>query len=340
MFMAPWRTFTHEGENPMRRRDFVGLVGGAAAWPLAAAAQQGIPVIGYLDAGGPDGAGTILAGLRKGLSQMGYVEGRNIAIEYRWANNQPTRIPGLVTELVHLRVNVVVTPNLIPALQAKATTTTLPIVFMTGSDPVGTGLVASLNRPGGNVTGVTDIAGDLGTKKVGLLHELLPRATRFAVLADPIIPLGKSLPEEVRAAAASLGLQVRNYTATDNREIDSAFVSLVQDRAEAVLVAPAAIFQPRRAQLSALTVLNRLPAIYPWREFIDVGGLMSYGANWTEVSRQVGLYTGRILKGEKPADLPVMQPTKFEFVINLQTARTLGIEVPPTLLAIADEVIE
>jgi putative tryptophan/tyrosine transport system substrate-binding protein len=325
----------------VRRREFIAGLGGAAVWPVVAHAQQnGMPVIGYLDAGAPDGAGAMLAGLRKGLSQMGYVEGRNIAIEYRWANNQPARIPGLAAELVHLRVNVLVAANLNPALQAKATTTTLPIVFMTGSDPVGTGLVASLNRPGGNVTGITTIAGDLGTKQVGLLHELLPRATRFAVLADPIIPLGKSLPEEVRAAAASIGLQVGSYTATDNREIDSAFVSLLQDRAEAVLVAPAALFQTRRAQLSTLAVLNRLPAIYPWREFIDVGGLMSYGASWTDQSRQVGLYTGRILKGEKPADLPVMQPTKFEFVINLQTARTLGIEVPPTLLAIADEVIE
>jgi putative ABC transport system substrate-binding protein len=325
----------------MRRREFVGLIGGAAAWPLTARAQQsGIPVIGYLDAGAPDGAGPMLAGLRKGLSQMGYVEGRNITIEYRWANNQPSGIPALASELVHLRVDVLVAANLNPALQAKAATTTLPIVFMTGSDPVGTGLVASLNRPGGNVTGVTNIGGDLGTKQVGLLHELLPRATRFAVLVDPIIPLGKSLPEEVRAAAAGVGLQIGNYAATDNREIDSAFVNLAQDRAEAILVAPAALFQTRRTQLTTLAALNRLPTIYPWREFIDVGGLMSYGASYTDQSRQVGLYTGRILKGEKPADLPVMQPTKFEFVINLQTARTLGIEVPPTLLALADEVIE
>jgi putative tryptophan/tyrosine transport system substrate-binding protein len=225
-------------------------------------------------------------------------------------------------------------------LTATLRASTTPIVFMTGSDPVGTGLVASLNRPGGNVTGVTNIGGDLGTKQVGLLHELLPRATRFAVLVDPIIPLAKSLPDEVRAAAAGIGLQGVSYSATNNREIDAAFVSLVQDRAEAVLVAPAALFQTRRAQLSALAVLNRLPAIYPWREFIDVGGLMSYGASWTDQSRKVGLYVGRILKGEKPADLPVMLPTKFEFVINLQTARTLGIEVPPTLLVIADEVIE
>jgi putative tryptophan/tyrosine transport system substrate-binding protein len=325
----------------MKRREFIAGLGGAAAWPLVAHAQQsGIPVIGYLDAGAADGAGAMLAGLRKGLSQMGYVEGRNIAIEYCWANNQPARLGGLAAELVHLRVNVLVAANLNPALEAKATNTTLPIVFMTGSDPVETGLVTSLNRPGGNVTGVTNIGGDLGTKQVGLLHELLPRATHFAVLVDPIIPLAKSLPEAVRAAAAGVGLQVGSYTATDSREIDSAFVRLVQDRAEAVLVAPAALFQTRRAQLSTLAVLNRLPTIYPWREFIDVGGLMSYGASWTEQSRQVGLYTGRILKGEKPANLPVMQPTKFEFVINLQTARTLGIEVPPTLLAIADEVIE
>jgi putative tryptophan/tyrosine transport system substrate-binding protein len=325
----------------MRRREFIGALTSAAAWSVMAHAQQsGVPVIGYLDAGTADGARAMLAGLRKGLSQMGYIEGRNITIEYRWADTELARIPELVAELVHLRVNVVVTPNMLVALQAKATTTTLPILVMTGSDPVGTGLVASLNRPGGNVTGVTSIAGDLGTKQVGLLHELLPRATRLAILVNPDIPVAKSLPDDVRAAAASVGLQVGSYTATDSREIDSAFVRLMQDRAEAVLVAPAALFQTRRAQLSTLAVLNRLPTIYPWREFIDVGGLMSYGASWTEQSRQVGLYTGRILKGEKPADLPVMQPTKFEFVINLQTARTLGIEVPPTLLAIADEVIE
>jgi putative tryptophan/tyrosine transport system substrate-binding protein len=323
-----------------RRREFIAGIS-AAAWPLTARAQQAaVPVIGYLDAGAPDGAVAQLAGFRKGLRQMGYVEGRNVAIEYRSANNQPARIPALAAELVLLPVDVLVAANLNPALHAKAATTTIPIVFMTGSDPVGTGLVASLNRPGGNVSGVTNIGGELGNKQFGLLHELLPRATRFAVLVDPIIPLGKSLPEEVRLAAADKGLQVVSYTARDDREIDAAFVSLVQDRAEAVLVAPATLFQTYRAQLSTLAVLHRLPAIYPWREFVDVGGLMSYGASWTDQSRQLGLYTGRILKGEKPANLPVMQPTKFEFVINLQTARTLGIEVPPALLAVADEVIE
>jgi putative ABC transport system substrate-binding protein len=297
-------------------------------------------VIGYLGAGTPDVAMVQLATFRKGLSEMGYSEGRNVAIEYRWANNQPARIPGLAAELVRLRVNVLVAAALNAALQAKAATTTIPIVFSTGSDPVGTGLVASLNRPGGNVTGVTDIGGELGTKQLGLLRELLPRARRFAVLVDPIIPLAKSLPEEVQAAAAGVGLQVESYAARDNREIDLAFASLVQDRAEAFLVAPAALFQTRRAQLSTLAVLHRLPAIYPWRDFIEVGGLMSYGASRMDQMRQVGLYTGRILKGEKPSDLPVMQPTKFEFIINLQTAKLLGLTVPPGLLAIADEVIE
>jgi putative ABC transport system substrate-binding protein len=328
----------------MIRREFlpITLLGGAAAaWPLAARAQQLVmPVVGYLDAGTSEVAAAQLATFRKGLSEMGYVEGRSVAIQYRWADNQPARIPELAAELVRLRVNVLVAAALHPALQAQAATTTIPIVFSTGSDPVGTGLVASLNRPGGNVTGVTDIGGELGTKQLGLLRELLPRAKRFAVLVDPIIPLAKSLPEEVQEAAATVGLQVESYSARDRREIDGAFASMVQDRAEALLVAPAVLFQTRRAQLSTLAVHHRLPAIYPWREFIEVGGLMSYGASRIDQLRQVGIYTGRILKGEKPADLPVMQPTKFEFVINLQTARTLGIEVPPTLLALADEVIE
>jgi putative tryptophan/tyrosine transport system substrate-binding protein len=296
--------------------------------------------VGYLDSFAPEASAQFVATFRQGLSEMGYVEGRNVAIEYRTSLRQPGRAEELAAELVRHRVSVIVASTLNAALAAKAATTTIPIVFNAVGDPVETGLVASLNRPGGNVTGVTTIGGGLGAKRLGLLHDLVPRAAQLALLVDPRTPSAKLITAETQAAVTAIGRQVEAFGASTNREIDTAFASLVQKGTEALVVSESALFESRRAQLTTLAALHRLPAIYPLREYLEVGGLMSYGANWTDQLRQVGIYTGRILKGEKPADLPVMRPTKFEFVINLQTARTLGIEVPPSLLAIADEVIE
>jgi putative ABC transport system substrate-binding protein len=332
---------TQGGEAILKRRDFITLVGGAAAaWPVAARAQQsGLPVVGYLSASVPEAVANQVAAFRKGLSEAGYVEGRNVAIEYRWGNNQ-RRSPEFMAELVLRRVSVIVADTLNGALAAKAATTTIPIVFNANGDPVATGLVASFKRPGGNVTGVSSLSGELGAKRLGLLHELVPRATRIAVLVNPATTFANPTIAEAQAAAAAIGVQIEAFTASTNREIDAASASLLQWRAEALVVAQAALFENRRVQLTTLAAHRSVPAIYCVREFVEAGGLMSYGANWADQFRQVGLYTGRILKGEKPADLPVMQPTKFEFVINLQTARTLGIEVPPKLLALADEVVE
>jgi putative ABC transport system substrate-binding protein len=335
--------------SSLQRREFITLLGGAAAaWPLAARAQQStMPVIGFLHIGSREPFADRLAGFHKGLSETGFVEGRNVAIEYRWANDDDGRVPDLVADLVRRRVAVIVsTGSAAVALALKAATTTIPIVFTNGAlDPVQTGLVASFNRPGGNVTGVTSISGELMPKQLGLLHELLPGAARFAVLfvtptsliADKQVA---SLIADMQAAAATIGGQIEVLTAGNNREIDTAFLSLVPKRVDALLVGPGVLFSDRRVQLATLAAHHRVPAIYSRREHPEAGGLMSYGASLTDRLRQTGIYTGRILKGEKPADLPVMRPTKFQFVINLQTARTLGIEVPPTLLALADEVIE
>jgi putative tryptophan/tyrosine transport system substrate-binding protein len=325
------------------RREFTTLLGGAiAAWPLAARAQQpAIPVVGYLYSGSPEPTAHYIAAFRKGLSETGYVEGRNVAIEYRFAHNEIDRLPELASDLVRRRVAVIATPGgPYAVLAAKAATTTIPIVFSTGGDPVQSGLVASFNRPGGNVTGVASMNVELGAKRLGLLHELLPGAARFAVLVDPTSPAAESITTDAQAAASAVGRQIEVLTAGTNREIDTAFASLVQKRADAVLVGPHPLFNNRRVQIVTLAARHAVPTIYTNREFAEVGGLMSYGASQTDQFRQVGIYTGRILKGEKPADLPVMQPTRFEFVINLQTARTLGITVAATLLALADEVIE
>jgi putative tryptophan/tyrosine transport system substrate-binding protein len=325
----------------MRRREFIAGLGIAATWPLAGRAQQpAMPVVGWLDAYTPELSANYLAAFRKGLSEMGYVEGRNVAIESRSTMNQNDRVPELVAEIVRRRVAVIVAAAGNPAVEAKAKTSTIPMVFATSADPVALGLVASFNRPGGSVTGFSSLGVELGPKRLGLLHELVPRAARFALLVDPIVPSAKSIIEETQAAAVTIGVQIEVFTASTNREIDSAFATLAQKGTEALVVAQAALFDSRRAQLITLAAYHRLPAIYGVREFVPIGGLMSYGTNWVELYRQVGIYTGRILKGEKPADLPVIQPTTFQLVINLQTARTLGIEVPPTLLAIADEVIE
>jgi putative tryptophan/tyrosine transport system substrate-binding protein len=327
----------------MRRREFIALLGGAAApWPITARAQQPrMPVVGFLHSLSPESVSNRVAAFRKGLSEAGYVEGRNVAIEYRWGQDDNARLPELAAELVRRGVTVIATPGSLPAtLAAKAATTTIPIVFETASDPVQAGLVLSLNRPGGNVTGIASMNVELGAKRLGLLHELLPRAARFAVLVNPNETHAEIVIRDTRAAAATIGRQIEAFFASTNREIDTAFASLVQKRCDAVLVSPHPIFTNRRAQLVTLAAHHRMPAIYSAREYAEIGGLMTYGTSLTEAYRQTGIYTGRVLKGEKPADLPVMQPTKFEFVINLQTAKLHGIEVPPGLLAIADEVIE
>jgi len=349
--------------NSIRRRDVITLAAGAAtAWPLAARAQEPrLPVIGYLDAGAPETSANFQAAFRKGLSETGYVEDRNVTIEYRFAKNDFDRLPQLAVDLIRRGVAVIAAASLGPALEAKAATPTIPIVFTTGSDPIQFGLVTSLNRPGGNVTGINSFGFDLGPKRLQLLRDLLPGASHFAVLYTGVLtdryntlppcqqlrPIGIDpgrceSPEimDLRAAAADSGRPIRVVTATTDREIDAAFASLVQEGIDALVVATTTLSLSRRVPLARLATYHRIPAIYPWREHVEVGGLMSYGPNLADQYRQSGIYVGRILKGEKPSDLPVMRPTKFEFVINLQTARTLSIDVPPTLLAVADEVIE
>jgi len=325
----------------MRRREFITLLGSAAAtWPLAARAQQpAMPVVGFLSLGSPSAA--VLAPFRQGLSEQGFTEGRNVMIDYRFAHNAADQLPGFVAELARRPVAVIVSTGLQAIIAAKAATTTIPIVFITGGDPVELGAVASLNRPGGNVTGVTTIATELGAKQLGLLSELLPNAKRFAVLVNPINPaLREAFIADVRAAAATLRRDVEFFSAGSIREIDSAFAALSQTRPDGLLVNSNGLFNDRQVQLVTLAAHYRVPAIYSLRANAEVGGLMTYGPSQTEGSRQAGLYAGRTLKGEKPADLPVTRPTKFEFVINMQTARTLGLDVPATLLARADEVIE
>jgi putative ABC transport system substrate-binding protein len=327
----------------VRRRQFITLLGGAAAWPLAARAQQpAMPVVGYLFRGSPEPTANIVAAFRKGLSETGYVEGRNVAIEYRFAEGQADRLPALAADLVRRRVAVIAAPGgTATVLAAKAATAAIPIVFEIGSDPVEDGLVASLNRPGGNVTGVTAINGELNGKRLGLLCELVPRAERIGVLIDPNSAFAtKSSIADVQTAAAAIGRQTEILLAGIIRDVEGAFASLVQKRVDALLVAGSPVFMGLRAELAMLAARHAVPAMYWDRPLAESGGLMSYGANGADQFRLVGVYAGRILKGEKPSDLPVMQPTKFELIINLKTAKALGIEVPPTLLARADEVIE
>ena len=327
-----------------RRRQFITLLGGAAAaWLLAARAQQAaMPVIGILEAGGAELNPGNATAFRKGLSETGYTEGQTVAIEYRWAEGQYERLPELAAELVRRRAAVIVTPFSVAAtLAARAATTTVPIVFSTGADPVETGLVASLNRPGGNVTGAVTMNAELAAKRFGLLQELLPTATRFAVLVNPTTArVAKAVTADVQAAASVTGRQVEVLTASTSREIDTAFATVVQKRIDTLLHSPDLFFTTRRAQIIVLAARHAVPVIYANREDAVAGGLMSFGSSMADVSRQLGIYAGRTLKGEKPADMPVLRATKFEFVINLQTAKTIGITVPPTLLARADEVIE
>ena len=327
----------------MRRRDFVTLLGGSAiAWPLAVQAQQAaMPVIGYLGIWSAESDASRLAGLRRGLNETGYVEGRNLTIEYRWGGNQPDRLPALVAELIQMRVAVIVTPGLLSTLAAKAATTTIPILFGAAADPVRLGLVASLNRPGGNLTGFNQFNIELVAKGLALLHELVPSTTTIGFLGNPNNSIIDELvTRDVLAAAPAMGIRIQILEATTDREIDAAFESLVQARTEALLVGTDAFFNSRIEQLVALAAHHAIPVMYTSPEFVVAGGLISYGASLTEAYRQLGLYAGRILKGEKPADLPVIQASKFELVINLKTARAIGLDIPPMLLARADEVIE
>jgi putative ABC transport system substrate-binding protein len=326
----------------MRRRNFIkGIVGSAAAWPVAARAQQpAMPVIGYLNNGSPESDTFRLTGLRRGLNETGYFEGRNLVIEYRWAANQADRLPALAADLVQLRVAVIVAPGLMPTLAAKAATTSIPILFSTGVDPVQLGLVASLNRPGGNLTGVNLLSGELGAKGLALMHDLVPSIETISFLENPNNPVSELNTRDVMAAAPALGLKVQILKASSDREIDAAFVSLVQARIGALIVGNDLLFNNRIEQFIALAARHAIPVMYPYREFVVAGGLISYGISLSELYRQVGLYAGRILKGEKPTDLPVMQATKIALIINLKTARILGLEVPAKLLALADEVIE
>ena len=326
----------------MRRRDFVkGIVGSVTAWPLAASAQQkAVPVIGFLGSSWPADRARLVTAFRQGLRETGYVEGQNVAIEYRWAQDQYNQLPDLAADLVRRDVAVIAAHDTLSAIAAKVATKTIPIVFATGGDPVRDGLVTNLNRPDGNVTGVSFIAVELGAKQVGLIHELRAGPTRIAVLVDPKWPLTEQFVSEVSAAASAIGQQMEVLYASSGAEIDAVFASLSQKRADALLVGPSALTNNRRVQLATLAAYHRILAIYPLREFAETGGLMSYGASITDAHRQAGVYTGRILKGEKPADLPVMRSSKFEFVINLNTAKAFGLTIPPGLLAAADEVIE
>jgi ABC-type uncharacterized transport system substrate-binding protein len=325
------------------RREFIGLIGGAAAaWPLAARAQQpAMPVIGYLDATSASERTYIVAAFRQGLAEAGYVEGQNVAIEFRWANGDYGRLSQMAADLVRRQVNLIVTPGAAAgAHAAKSETSAIPIVFAVGQDPVRLGLVASLARPGGNATGVNFLTNELVAKRMGLLRELLPNAVRVAILVNPTDVISDLVVKDAQAATDASGLRLVVLRASAPREIDAAFATLVRERPDALFVSPGAFFNARRVQLVVLAAHHRIPATYSVRAYAEAGGLMSYGTNQSDMFRQVGLYAGRILAGAKPADLPVVQSTKFELVINLNTARALGLEVPPTLLARADEVIE
>jgi putative ABC transport system substrate-binding protein len=325
----------------MRRRDFITLLGGAAAaWPLWARAQQSeMPVVGFVNAGSSDAP--LAAAFRKGLNEASYVEGQNVTVEYHWLEGQFDRLPTVMADLVRRRVAVIATPaGNYAAQMAKAATTTIPIVFGVAQDPVKLGLVASLARPGGNLTGINFFTSELSAKRLALLHELVPKAVRIAVLFNPVNPASESAVQDIPDAARVLGLQTQVLKASTRSEIEAAFATMVRDRMDALFVAGDVFFTSRRVQFATLAASSRIPATYPSREAVEAGGLMSYATDRVDMWRQVGTYTGQILRGAKPADLPVLQSTKFELIINLQTARALGIDVPNSLQLLADEVIE
>jgi putative tryptophan/tyrosine transport system substrate-binding protein len=327
----------------LKRRQFITLLGSAAAWPLAARAQQpAVPVVGVVGGGSAGEFAREISGFRKGLNEAGYVEGQNVTVEYHWLEGKYDRLPALMSDLVGRHVAVIATLASHPAaLAAKAATRTTPIVFGVGADPVELGLVASLARPGGNATGIYLFAADITAKRLGLLHDLVPKAVRIAVLVNPAnAPTAEAARRDLPEAAHALGLQIEFLNASTSREIETAFATLARDRADALFVAPDSFLSSRRVQLATFAARYAIPAAYGLGNVVEVGGLMSYGTDNADVCRQVGLYTGQILKGAKPADLPVVQSTKFEFVINLQTARLLGIEVPSSIQLLADEVIE
>ena len=326
----------------MRRRDFITLVGSAVASPLAARAQQvAMPVVGFVNAGSEDASTDRARAFRKGLSEAGYVEGQNVTVEYHWLEGRYDREPALMADLVRRRVAMIAAWGTQSALDAKAATTTIPIVFSVPQDPVQLGLVASLARPGGNATGINFFDQEVVAKQLGLLHELVPKAVRVAVLVNPAnATVAETTLRDAQKAGRAIGLQIHALNASTSREIDAAFASLAPERPDALVVAGDAFFASRRTQLVTLTARDRLPAVYTTREYVAAGGLMSYGSNIADTYHHIGVYSGSILRGAKPADLPVVQSTKIEFVINVQTAKLLGIDVPPTLLATADEVIE
>jgi len=325
----------------VKRRQFITLLGGAAAaWTLAARAQQpAMPVVGVLGGASLDALAELRA-FRQGLKEVGYVEGENVAVEYRSADNRIDRLPELAADLLRRRVAVIAAADMASTRAAQAATTTIPIVFLVGADPVSRGLVASLARPGGNATGINVFTGELVAKRLGLLRELVPGATRVAALVHSADADADSTSRDVEAAARAMGLQIQVFKPSTSREISAAFASFMRERPDALFVGPGPFFNTRRVQLVLLAATNKIPTISGVRGYVEAGGLMSYGASLADAFRQVGIYTGRILKGEKPADLPVLQPTKFEFVINAETARMLGVTVPDKLLALADEVIE
>jgi putative tryptophan/tyrosine transport system substrate-binding protein len=328
----------------VRRRQFIALLGGGAVtWPLTAHAQQSaLPVVAFINSGTADVQATRLAAFRKGMSEAGYVESQNVTVEYHWMNGHYEGLPALLYDMVRRRVAVIATPGSNPAaLAAKAATATIPIVFGVAEDPVALGLVASLAHPGGNATGVNFFAAEIDAKRLGLMHELLPKATHFAVLVNPTNPTSaETTAKALKEAASSFGLELLFGNASTPAEIDTAFAAFAREPVSALFIAPDGFFGSRGAQFAALATRDRLPASFVSRETVEAGLLMSYGTNFDDMFRQIGIYTGSILKGTKPADLPVLQPTKFEFILNLKTARSLGVDIPPTLLARADEVIE